>query len=524
MTDVAIVLGLSTLVIGIAAALLVRLLPTVRLQLIGLTFLAVALPLGAVLASGWVMFHMHDDVKILAVSAASALSAVIGALLVAHWIVKPIDELRLASRKLADGELSARAPRLERPTELQELAASFNEMATNIEDVFDARRQLVAWASHDLRTPVAAVQAMLEAVEDGLATPDEYLPAVAEQIRGLSLLIDDLFELACIDAGALTLQLQQVQPRHVVDTCLRAVNAQALARNVRLEATIDQATPTIAAAPEKVERVLMNLLTNALRHTPNDGTVAVIVGPSERGSTSPSKTPDQDFLVPTPKRLRSILESRRRAHALRRRWRRPRPRDCARTRRSARRNDLGRNAARRRRPLRFRTARRRARNMMPERSFNQTQLEGGTRNTRLEPTCRNLPSAPTATRRRDLLGVRLVCRRLKRSIAPVREARATSLIKRSQAKRGCVSWTPEALSPSRIPGEWMEHLWSPAVRNRGHTSGKRDTLENRSNRPIRNRWQPTATGSERMVRRGRRFESVQRASRAAETIEQSFMR
>ena len=251
MTDVAIVLGLSTLVIGIAAALLVRLLPTVRLQLIGLTFLAVALPLGAVLASGWVMFHMHDDVKILAVSAASALSAVIGALLVAHWIVKPIDELRLASRKLADGELSARAPRLERPTELQELAASFNEMATNIEDVFDARRQLVAWASHDLRTPVAAVQAMLEAVEDGLATPDEYLPAVAEQIRGLSLLIDDLFELACIDAGALTLQLQQVQPRHVVDTCLRAVNAQALARNVRLEATIDEATPTIAAAPER---------------------------------------------------------------------------------------------------------------------------------------------------------------------------------------------------------------------------------------------------------------------------------
>ena len=283
MTDVAIVLGLSTLVIGIAAALLVRLLPTVRLQLIGLTFLAVALPLGAVLASGWVMFHMHDDVKILAVSAASALSAVIGALLVAHWIVKPIDELRVASRKLAGGELSARAPQLERPTELQELAASFNDMATNIEDVFDARRQLVAWASHDLRTPIAAVQAMLEAVEDGLATPDEYLPAVAEQIRGLSLLIDDLFELACIDAGALTLQLQQVQPRHVVDTCLRAVNAQARARNVRLEATVDQATPTIAAAPEKVERVLMNLLTNALRHTPNDGTVAVIVGPSERG-------------------------------------------------------------------------------------------------------------------------------------------------------------------------------------------------------------------------------------------------
>jgi signal transduction histidine kinase len=283
MTDVAIVLGLSTLLVGIAAALLVRLLPTVRLQLIGLTFLAVALPLGAVLTSGWVMFHMHDDVKILAVSAASALSAVIGALLVAHWIVKPIDDLRVASRRLASGELSARAPSLERPAELQELSTSFNEMATNVEEIFDARRQLVAWASHDLRTPVAAIQAMLEAVEDGLAPADEYLPTVGEQIRGLSLLIDDLFELACIDAGALTLQLQRIRPGDVVDTCLRAVDAQARARNVRLEARIDRATPEIAAAPDKVERVLMNLLTNALRHTPSDGAVAVAVEPSERG-------------------------------------------------------------------------------------------------------------------------------------------------------------------------------------------------------------------------------------------------
>src|SRR5207244_2328484 len=136
-----------------------------------------------------------DDVKILAVSAASALSAVIGALLVARWIVKPIDELRGASRRLARGELSARAPSFERPAELQELSASFNEMATNVEEVFDARRQLVAWASHDLRTPVAAIQAMLEAVEDGLATADEYFPAIGEQTRGLSILIDDLFEL-----------------------------------------------------------------------------------------------------------------------------------------------------------------------------------------------------------------------------------------------------------------------------------------------------------------------------------------
>jgi signal transduction histidine kinase len=280
-TDVAAVLALSTLVVGIVAALLVRLLPTVRLQLTGLTVLAVSLPLGAVLASGWVMFHMHDDVKILAVSAASALSAVIGALLVAHWIVQPIEQLRLASRKIASGELAARAPTLERPVELSELAASFNEMATNVEQVFDARRQLDAWASHDLRTPVAAIQAMLEALEDGLASPDEYLPAVREQVQGLSLLIDDLFELACIDAGALTLHLRTTSLGDIVESCLRAVDAQARVRNVRLESRINNATPDIAAAPDKLERVLLNLLTNALRHTPSDGSVAVIVEPAE---------------------------------------------------------------------------------------------------------------------------------------------------------------------------------------------------------------------------------------------------
>ena len=87
------------------------------------------------------------------------------------------------------------------------MAESFNEMAANLEQLFDARRELVAWASHDLRTPLANMQAMLEALEDGLAEPEDYLPALRDQVRGLTLLVDDLFELARIDAGALTLEL-----------------------------------------------------------------------------------------------------------------------------------------------------------------------------------------------------------------------------------------------------------------------------------------------------------------------------
>ena len=156
-----------------------------RLQLAGLAVLAVLLPLGAVLASGWVMFHMGDDVKILAVTAASALTALVAALLVARSIADSIDRVREASVELARGNLDARAPD-GGPAEVAELAASFNEMGENLSRLFDTRRELVAWASHDLRTPLANMQAMLEALEDGLGEPEEYVPVLREQVHVLS--------------------------------------------------------------------------------------------------------------------------------------------------------------------------------------------------------------------------------------------------------------------------------------------------------------------------------------------------
>jgi len=273
----ALIVALATLGIGLALAALLRLLPTVRLQLAGLAVLAVLLPLSAVLASGWVMFHMGDDVKILAVTAAAALTALVAALLVARSIADSIDRVREASVELAHGNLDARAPE-GGPAEVAELAASFNEMGANLSRLFDTRRELVAWASHDLRTPLANMQAMLEALEDGLGSPEEYVPVLREQVRVLSLLVDDLFELARIDAGALTLELHRLPVAPVVSSSLRGVEAEARSRHVTLAAEVEEGV-TARFAPEKVERVLMNLLTNALRHTPSDGAVAVRVEP-----------------------------------------------------------------------------------------------------------------------------------------------------------------------------------------------------------------------------------------------------
>ena len=278
MIETAVIFGLLVLVAGVAAAAVVRLLPTLRLQLSALALLAVCLPLGVVLGSGWVMFGMHSDAKVVAVSVASALSALIGALLLARWILRPLERLRAASGRLAGGDLSARASE-SGPRELLELGTAFNGMANGVEQLFDARRQLVAWASHDLRTPLASLRAMVEALEDGLATPHEYLPAINEQIEMLSLRVDDLFELARIDAGVLTLELRDAELGELISSCLRALDAEARARNIRLVARLDPAAPAVRIAPDKVERVLLNLLTNALRHTPSDGAVSVVVEP-----------------------------------------------------------------------------------------------------------------------------------------------------------------------------------------------------------------------------------------------------
>ena len=273
MIDLAAAVALATLATAVAVGFGLRALPTVRLQLAGLALVAVVLPLVAVLTSGWVMFHMGDDVKILAVASASALAAVVAGLLLAWPLAARLEGLERTARRLAAGELSARAE-TGGPREIAAMADTTNEMAASLERLFDARRELVTWASHDLRTPIAAMQAMLEAVEDGLAEPRDYFPALQEQVRTLAMLVEDLFELARIDAGVLTLELRSAPVRGLVDSCLRALGPEADARGVNLEA---RGEGLALCAPDKVERVLYNLVTNSLRHTPSDGSVAVLV-------------------------------------------------------------------------------------------------------------------------------------------------------------------------------------------------------------------------------------------------------
>ena len=273
MIQLAVIVAAGSLASGLLLAFLLRHAPTVGLQLAGLALIAVCVPLTAVLLSGWVMFHMGADTKILAVAAGSATAAVFAAFVLARSITGSLRRVGTASHALAAGDLSARAPS-GGPREIADLAESFNSMAAGLEQLFDARRELVAWASHDLRAPIASLQAMLEAIEDGLASAEDYLPTLRQQVRTLSVLVDDLFELARIDAGALTLELRRTPIAPLVASALQLLRPEAEARGVALSADVDERMEA-RLAPDKIERVLFNLVTNALHHTPSDGTVAV---------------------------------------------------------------------------------------------------------------------------------------------------------------------------------------------------------------------------------------------------------
>ncbi|MBI2683996.1 MAG: HAMP domain-containing histidine kinase [Actinobacteria bacterium] len=280
MIGFALAVAAVVLVAGLAGALLLRRLPTLAWQLAGLVGMAVALPLGAVLLSGVVMFESRHDLTVLAVSVAAGSAVAVGATIVCRQTVAHLGRVERAAREVAAGDLGSRAPG-GGPAEVARLAEAFNEMAGRVEELFDARRQLVAWASHDLRTPLASLQAMVEAVEDGMVPAEHYLPAMRERVQTLGTLVNDLFELARIDAGSLAIELRDAPIGDVVAACVRGIEAEARARSVDLRADIDPALPPVRCAPESVERVLLNLLTNALRHTPSDGTVAVRVSRSD---------------------------------------------------------------------------------------------------------------------------------------------------------------------------------------------------------------------------------------------------
>ncbi len=152
-----------------------------------------------------------------------------------------------------------------------------------MDDAERLRRELIAAVSHDLRTPITSLRLLTDAIADDVvddATRRAYLAQMSTQVNALSSLIDDLFELSRLEAGEIAWSLEQVRLDQLVGETVEAMRVQADARQVEVRAELPPDLLPAQGDPEKLQRVLFNLIQNAIRHTPADGSVVVRAAPA----------------------------------------------------------------------------------------------------------------------------------------------------------------------------------------------------------------------------------------------------
>jgi signal transduction histidine kinase len=236
---------------------------------------------GTVGVSQAMLLSSHDLTVVMVVCAVSAVLAIGVAMVLGRPVVADVRALRGTARALGGGppgppqRVSAVVELAELGRELERAGAQLAESRERERAVEHARRELIAWISHDLRTPLAGLRAMAEALEDGLPEdPARYHRRIRTEVDRLSAMVDDLFELSRIQAGALKLTLARVSLYDLVADAMAGTEELARSRSVRV------AGEGIVAVPVRVDgremyRAITNLLVNAIRHTPSDGTVAV---------------------------------------------------------------------------------------------------------------------------------------------------------------------------------------------------------------------------------------------------------
>jgi signal transduction histidine kinase len=186
---------------------------------------------------------------------------------------------------LGEGELSARVGELDAGPEMDSLARTLDDMAERLERIREReqavetmRKDLITAVSHDLRTPLASLRAMVEAVDDGVVTDPSSLRRYAVEMRTsvgqLSAMVDDLFELSQIEAGAIEVERRRVRLDEIVRSVVTEVEPHAADKGLALRTDLGGAAD--APCSPRMTRVFQNLLMNAVRHTPADGSVSVL--------------------------------------------------------------------------------------------------------------------------------------------------------------------------------------------------------------------------------------------------------
>jgi signal transduction histidine kinase len=276
--------ALATVVVALLARrLLARATLRQRFVAIALTSAAVAIANLGVLATSMTVSR-HDATLVAILVAYAAAAGVAAALVLARSSSEAVERLGDAAERMGEGDLEVRAGSVDAGRELDELAATLDLMAARLQASQERerasesmRRDLITTVSHDLRTPLASLQAMIEAIDEGVVTDRpsrrRYTAEMRRSVHQLSDLVDDLFELTQLDAGAIDAETERVPVAEAIADAIASVEVNAERKGVDVSSAMDGVGD--AGCSPRIVRVLQNLLVNAVRHTPADGTVHV---------------------------------------------------------------------------------------------------------------------------------------------------------------------------------------------------------------------------------------------------------
>lgn len=206
---------------------------------------------------------------------ASVFAALLVSLFISRRIVAPVQTLNTASQHIADGQYNKRVDVVS-SDELGQLAASFNQMASQLEEVESKRRQLIGDVTHELRTPLTSIKGYMEGLVDGVlpASPETY-DQIHNEASRLARLVDDLQELSRVEANAFSLDIHPTDLSSLVGTILKRLSPQAMKKRIALRSNLPANLQHVLADEDRITQVLTNLAANALQYTPEDGTVTI---------------------------------------------------------------------------------------------------------------------------------------------------------------------------------------------------------------------------------------------------------
>lgn len=295
-TDIASIAGIAlacALAVGAVGLLLLRL--TRRRSMLVQVVVVVGAAVGSVAAGMSAVAQAmyvspHDLVVTFAVAAISAIVSLGVAVVLGRSFTRNSRQIREITRALGEGERVEFAPA---PGDLTELATLASDLALTSQRLAEARdevatidasrRELVAWISHDLRTPLAGLRAMAEALEDELADdPQRFHRQMRSQVDHLSAMVDDLFELSKIQSGTLRLTLEPVSLHDLVSDAVAELRPLAAAQSITISAP-DNVAHSVVGDARELARVVSNLLLNAIQHSPSNSEISISTGLSDDG-------------------------------------------------------------------------------------------------------------------------------------------------------------------------------------------------------------------------------------------------